>query len=80
MWKLLHCLFGWDYVLIKYCDSWNVKRVTWFNKNAFCRPCMDREFICDPEYTDYRTIWIPLTSNMFKYKLELQQKEIKKVL
>ena len=80
MWKLLNHLFGWDYVLTNFCHSWKVKRVTWFHKNAFCRPCMDTEFISNSEYTDGRTMWTPLTYNMIKYKLELQQKENKKVL
>ncbi len=77
MWKLLYYLFKWDFVLTKFAHSWAVKKVTWFHKNAFCRPCMDREFISDPEHTDYRTAWTPLTTNMFRYKIELQQKERK---
>lgn len=79
MWKLLYYLFKWDYVLTKFCNCWKVKKVTWFHNNAFCRPCMDREFISDTEFTDYGTIWTPLTPNMFRYKLKLQQKkEIKR--
>ncbi len=80
MWKLLNYLFGWDYVLTKFCHSWKVKRVTWFHQNAFCTPCMDREFIYESEYTDGRTMWTPLTHNMFKYKSFLKIKELKKVL
>ena len=80
MWKLLYYLFKSDYVLTKFCSSWCVKKVTWFHTDAFCRPCMDREFINNSEYTDYGTKWKPLTLNMFRYKLELQQKELKKVL
>jgi len=80
MWKILHYLFGWDYVLTKFCGSWEVRKVTWFLNDAFCKPCSDREFINNSEYTDYRTIWKPLTPNMFKYKSLLKLTELKKVL
>jgi len=80
MWKLLHYLFGWDFILTKYIDSWAIKKITWLHNEAFCRPCMSREFISNSELTDNRTIWKPLTPNMFRYRLELQKKELKRVL
>jgi len=80
MWKLLYYLFKWDFVLTKFSSSWKVKKVTWFHNDAFCISCMSREFINKSEHTDYGTIWKPLTPNMFRYRLELQQKELKKVL
>jgi len=79
MWKIFNKLFGWDYVLTKYCQSWKVKRVIWFHNDAFCTPCMDREFINNSEKTDCRTIWKPLTYCMFKYKMVLANKELTEI-
>ena len=80
MWKLLNYLFGWDFILTNYTGSWAVKKVTWFHSDAFCRPCMSREFINNSEHTDYKTIWKPLTPNMFRYKSLLKITELKKIL
>lgn len=77
MWKLFNYLFGWDYVLTKYTDSWGVHKVTWFHQDAFCRPCMSREFINNSEHTEDRTIWKPLTPNMLRYKWKLQKEELR---
>jgi len=79
MWKIFNKLFGWDYVLTKYCHSWRVIKITWFHNDAFCRPCMDREFINNSEKTDYNTIWKPLTYRMFKYKMLLAHKELTEI-
>ncbi len=79
MWKLLNYLFGWDFVLTKFASSWRVKKVTWFHNDAFCISCTSREFIHNSTQTDYGTIWKPLTTNMFRYKLLLKQKELKRV-
>ncbi len=79
MWKLFYKLFSWDFVLVEFCHNWEVKKVTWFYKDAFCRPCSDRVLINKSEamtqYGNYR--WKPLTPNMFRYRIELQQKERK---
>jgi len=79
MWKLFNRLFGWDYVLIRFCHSWKVKKVTWFHNDAFCTPCMGRDFINNSEHTDGLTAWKPLTYNMFKYKMLLAHKELTKI-
>ena len=82
MWKILYKLFGWDFVLVKFYHNWHVKKVTWFYKDAFCRPCMDRVLINKSDtmtqHGDYR--WKPLTPNMFRHRLKLRQKELKKAL
>ncbi len=80
MWKILNSLFGWDFVLTRYGQSWGVRKVTWFYGDAFCRPLSfsDRVLINEAASTEGMTAWKPLTPNMFRYKLELQKEKLQK--
>lgn len=72
MWRLLNKLFGWDFVIVRFCHSWKVRKVTWFHNDAFCRPCMDLVLINTKNHTEENSEWKPLTLRMFKYREHLK--------